>query len=61
MAEYMERTASATKKIKSAMTYPIVVLVVAVVVVAVLVFFVMPTFTGLYGSLGAKYQLLRNC
>ena len=54
MAEYMERTASATKKIKSAMTYPIVVLVVAVVVVAVLVFFVMPTFTGLYGSLGAK-------
>jgi type IV pilus assembly protein PilC len=36
------------------MTYPIVVLVVAVVVVAVLVFFVMPTFTGLYSSLGAK-------
>jgi len=29
------------------MTYPIVVLVVAVVVVAVLVFFVIPTFTGL--------------
>ena len=54
MAEYMERTAIATKKVKSAMTYPIVVLVVAIVVVAALVFFVMPTFTSLYTSMGAK-------
>ena len=54
MADYMERTATATKKVKSAMTYPIVVLVVAIVVVAALVFFVMPTFTSLYTSMGAK-------
>ena len=36
------------------MTYPIIVLAVAIVVVAVLVFFVMPTYTNLYSSLGAK-------
>ena len=40
------------------MTYPIVVLVVAIVVVAALVFFVMPTFTNLYSSLGAKLPLI---
>ena len=54
MAEYMERTEAASKKVKSAMTYPIIVLSVAIVVVAVLVFFVMPTYTNLYSSLGAK-------
>jgi type IV pilus assembly protein PilC len=54
MADYMERTESASKKVKSAMTYPIIVLAVAIVVVAVLVFFVMPTYTNLYSSLGAK-------
>ena len=54
MADYMERTAVASKKVKSAMTYPIIVLSVAIVVVAVLVFFVMPTYTNLYSSLGAK-------
>ena len=58
IADYMERTAVATKKIKSALTYPIVVLVVAIVVVIVLVFFVMPTFTTLYSSMGAKLPLI---
>jgi type IV pilus assembly protein PilC len=54
MADYMEKSDVALKKVKSAMTYPIIVLVVAIVVVAALVFFVMPTFTNLYTSLGAK-------
>jgi type IV pilus assembly protein PilC len=54
MAEYMERTAEATKKVKGAMTYPIVVVVVSIVVVAVLVLFVMPTFVNLYAGLGAN-------
>ena len=58
MADYMERIAVATKKIKGAMTYPVVVLAVAVVVVAVLVFFVMPTFVSLYSSLGATLPLV---
>jgi type IV pilus assembly protein PilC len=54
MADYMERSTAAAKKAKSAMTYPIIVAVVSIVVVAVLVFFVMPTFTSLYSTMGAK-------
>ena len=54
MADYMERTAAATKKVKSALTYPIVVIVVSIIVVVVLVFFVMPTFSSLYSSMGAE-------
>ena len=58
LAEYMERTALATKKVKSAMTYPIIVLVAAIVVVAVLVIFVLPTFTSLYSQLGATLPMI---
>jgi type IV pilus assembly protein PilC len=54
MADYQERTAAAAKKVKSAMTYPIVVLAVSVIVVIVLVYFVMPTFSSLYSSMNAK-------
>jgi type IV pilus assembly protein PilC len=53
MADYIERSTLAAKKVKSALTYPIVILTVSIVVVAVLVFFVMPTFLTLYESLGA--------
>jgi len=54
IADYMERSELATKKVKSALTYPVIVLVVAIIVVAILVIFVMPTFTNLYSNLGAK-------
>ena len=58
MADYLEKSDVALKKVKSAMTYPIIVLAVAIVVVAALVFFVMPTFTKLYSSLGAHLPLM---
>ncbi|HEX9896629.1 MAG TPA: type II secretion system F family protein [Dehalococcoidales bacterium] len=54
MAEYMERTAAAAKKVKGALTYPTVVMVISIIVVAVLVFFVMPTFSSLYSTMGAE-------
>ena len=54
IADYMERAELATKKVKSAMTYPAIVLIVAIIVVVILVIFVMPTFTNLYSNLGAK-------
>lgn len=53
MADYLERVASTEKKIKNALTYPVVVAVVAFVVIAVLVTFVLPAFTSLYDALGA--------
>jgi type IV pilus assembly protein PilC len=42
------------KLIHYAMTYPVIALIVAVVVVGVMVTFVMPSFAGLYSSLGAE-------
>jgi len=53
MADYMERGASTEKKIKNALTYPVIVAIVAFVVIAVLIVFVLPAFTGLYRTLGA--------
>ena len=57
VADYMEKEATTTKRLKSALAYPIVVSVLAVVVIAVLVTFVLPAFTSLYSSLNAKLPL----
>ncbi len=53
MADYLERSATTEKKIKNALTYPVIVAIVAFIVIAVLVTFVLPAFTGLYRTLGA--------
>lgn len=53
-ADYMERIATTRQSIKSALIYPIILLVLAVVVVAVLVAFVLPAFSGLYASFGVQ-------
>jgi type IV pilus assembly protein PilC len=52
MADFLSRMNETRKKLKSAMTYPTVVAVVAIVVVSILMLFVMPTFTDLYRQLG---------
>lgn len=58
MADYLERSATTEKKIKNALTYPIIVAVVAFVVITVLVTFVLPAFTSLYNVLGADLPLM---
>ena len=50
MAEFIERQENTNKKIKGAMSYPVIVAVVAIVVVAIIVMFVLPTFMGLYSA-----------
>jgi type IV pilus assembly protein PilC len=57
MADYMERGATTEKKIKNALTYPIIVAIIAFVVIAVLITFVLPAFTGLYRALGADLPM----
>ncbi len=57
MADYIERAVITEKKIKSALTYPIIVAVVALIVIAVLVTFVLPTFTNLYATFAVKMPL----
>ena len=53
LAVYQEKTLAIKQKIKSALTYPIAVMVVAFVVVAVIMIFVIPAFKEVFTSFGA--------
>ena len=53
LAIYMEKTEAIKSKIKSALMYPISVVVVAFVVVAVIMIFVVPSFKAVFSSFGA--------
>ncbi len=54
LATYMEKTEAIKKKVKSALTYPIAIMVVAVVLIMVMMMFVLPEFKKVYDSMGAK-------
>jgi type IV pilus assembly protein PilC len=53
LAVYMEKTEAIKSKIKSALMYPISVVIVAFVVVAVIMIFVIPAFKQVFSSFGA--------
>jgi type IV pilus assembly protein PilC len=53
LAVYMEKTEALKSKIKSALMYPISVLVVAFVVTAVIMIFVVPAFKEVFSNFGA--------
>ncbi len=53
LAVYMEKTEAIKSKIKSALMYPISVVVVAFVVLAVIMIFVIPAFKEVFSSFGA--------
>lgn len=53
LAIYQEKTVALKGKIKSALTYPIAVMVAAFVVTAIIMIFVVPTFRDVFKSFGA--------
>ena len=53
LATYMEKTEAIKSKIKSALMYPISVVVVAFIVVAIIMIFVIPAFKEVFSSFGA--------
>ena len=53
LATYQEKTLAIKSKIKSALVYPVAVLVVAFVVVSVIMIFVIPAFEDVFKSFGA--------
>ena len=57
LAKYMEREASVKGKIKSAMTYPLVVISVAITITGFILYKVVPTFANLFKDLGAELPL----
>ncbi len=54
LASYMERSIKLKRKVKGAMTYPIVVSLVAVAVITVIMIYVVPTFSQMFTSLGGN-------
>ncbi|MBQ1171805.1 MAG: type II secretion system F family protein [Lachnospiraceae bacterium] len=51
MAQQFEQSAKLQSMVKSAMTYPIIVMIVAVAVVIVMLEFVVPTFMGMFADM----------
>jgi type IV pilus assembly protein PilC len=54
LATYMEKTQALKSKIKSALFYPISIIVVAFLITAVIMIFVIPAFKELFEGFGAK-------
>ncbi|GFR38360.1 phytochrome sensor protein [Insulibacter thermoxylanivorax] len=58
MADHYEKEHKTVEKIKSAMTYPIIVLVVAIAVLIFLLTNIVPKFTAMFADLGAELPLI---
>lgn len=54
LAVYKEKTQAIKKKIKSALTYPIAVMVVAIILILIMMMFVLPEFKKVYDGMGAE-------
>ncbi|MGH2689235.1 MAG: type II secretion system F family protein [Actinomycetota bacterium] len=54
IAETLEKQVALKQKIKSAMTYPVVVFVMVILIVAAMLTFVVPMFEDMYAQLGGK-------
>jgi len=57
LATYIEKSVKLKGQVKSAMVYPVAVVVIAVVVVGVILWKVIPTFAALFAGLGAQLPM----
>ncbi|MBP1603942.1 MAG: epsF 2 [Acidobacteria bacterium] len=57
LAAYIEKAVKLSAQVKSAMIYPVAVIVIAALVVAVILWKVIPTFAALFAGLGAELPL----
>ncbi len=57
LAAYIEKSMKLKKKVKGAMTYPVVVSSIAVLVIAIIMIFVVPTFSKMFATLGGTLPL----
>ena len=58
VADHIEKGVQTEKKIRGALTYPFIVILVAVVVVLVLMTYVLPAFTSMYDQFGVELPLV---
>ncbi|MBU1872014.1 MAG: type II secretion system F family protein [Candidatus Omnitrophica bacterium] len=54
VASYLEKTAALTRKVKSSLVYPAIVIVMAIAITSVLLLKVVPTFKGIFDMLGGN-------
>lgn len=54
LAAYLEKTAEIIRKIKGAMIYPAMIMIVTIGAVAILLIFVIPIFANMYAGMGAE-------
>nr|MBC8443532.1 type II secretion system F family protein [Deltaproteobacteria bacterium] len=54
LAGYLEKAAALKRKVKGAMTYPIIVLFVALLVVSVILIYVIPVFQDMFADMGGE-------
>lgn len=54
LANFMEKSMALKKKIKGAMTYPLICLAIAVLILAVILIFVIPVFDEMFTSFGSS-------
>ncbi len=57
LATYIEKAVKLKSQVKSAMIYPVAVIVIAILVVGVILWKVIPTFAALFSGLGAELPL----
>ncbi len=57
LAGYMEKAAKLKKRVKGAMMYPLITIVVAVVVIGVILVFVIPVFQQMFSDMGGSLPL----
>jgi len=57
LADNMEREVELKQRVKSAMTYPIVVLAMVSLILVAMLLFIVPQFKGIYASLGGQLPL----
>jgi type IV pilus assembly protein PilC len=57
LADYQEKTDALRRKIKTAMTYPVIVLTVAVLATVAMLTFVVPTFAQMFIDMGGELPL----
>jgi type IV pilus assembly protein PilC len=57
LASYLEKSAALTRKIRSSLVYPSVVVTMAMAITAVLLLKVVPTFKGIFDTLGGTLPL----
>lgn len=58
LSEHLEKTEKLRGKVKSALFYPVSVLIVATIIVTGILVFIIPTFQSLYASLGGQLPAL---